>query len=138
MGIETIGGQLAFAEQGWTCIFQGVLPNILKAVWSVWVIYYATLQFALTHLNRKSFTRRNIVTGDFLPLRISNCIASIGLIEEASQSTPTFAKMVRPKTPVEPLQRLTNHQVFILGVNFPERNLVKASPHQHLEYEPSS
>lgn len=27
--------------------------------------------------------------------------------------------------------KLTKPQVFILGVNFPERNLVKASPHHH-------
>lgn len=30
--------------------------------------------------------------------------------------------------------KLTEAQVFILGVNFPERNLVKASPHYHTQH----
>jgi len=102
MGIETFGGQLAFAEKGvvlyfskcitkYTRKFAECIGNILRAVA---ICTYTPKQ--------KIYTRRNIVTGDFLPLWTSNCIASIGLIEAAGQSTPTLAKMVCHNLPIEP------------------------------------
>lgn len=127
---------LHLRRRGWACIFQVLLPNIRKAVPSVTVIYYAVLQFALSHPNKK-FCGETLLLAIFF--RSGYPTASLQLDCSKKPAKHVYTRQDGMfSTPIAiaiDQSKLTEPQVFILGVNFPERNLVKASPHHHTQHQ---